>query len=170
MRPAISLSSKHTNLGPLLEVEMSKKCTPLWREAHLEGKSVKNWRVPSIFGSWDVEKNARPCGAKHISKSKCTKHFRLGPLLEGQMLKKWRELHFEVRNAKKSKQHIKTPHVRATFGRWSVVLCGRHKGSCTLAKVSKRWCFPACLKTNCGHGTFEEDLQRWISRGRPQEV
>ena len=24
------------NLGPLLEVEMSKKCTPLWREAHLE--------------------------------------------------------------------------------------------------------------------------------------
>jgi hypothetical protein len=42
VRPAISLSSKHTNLGPLLEVEMSKKCTPLWREAHLEVKSVKN--------------------------------------------------------------------------------------------------------------------------------
>ena len=27
---------KHTILGPLLEVVMSKKCTPLWREAHLE--------------------------------------------------------------------------------------------------------------------------------------
>ena len=26
----------------LLEVEMSKKCTPLWREAHFEVKSVKN--------------------------------------------------------------------------------------------------------------------------------
>ena len=26
--------NKHTILGPLLEVEMSKKCTPLWREAH----------------------------------------------------------------------------------------------------------------------------------------
>ena len=25
-------------LGPLLEVEMSKKCTPLWREAHFEVK------------------------------------------------------------------------------------------------------------------------------------
>ena len=25
-----------------LKVEMSKKCTPLWREAHLEVKSVKN--------------------------------------------------------------------------------------------------------------------------------
>ena len=25
-----------------LEVEMSKKCTPLWREAHFEVKSAKN--------------------------------------------------------------------------------------------------------------------------------
>ena len=31
-----------TGSGPLLEVEMSKKCTPLWREAHFEVKSVKN--------------------------------------------------------------------------------------------------------------------------------
>ena len=28
-------------LGPLLEVEMSKKCTPLWREAHIEVKMYK---------------------------------------------------------------------------------------------------------------------------------
>ena len=35
--------TKHTILGALLEVEMSKKCTPLWREAHFEVKSVKNW-------------------------------------------------------------------------------------------------------------------------------
>ena len=35
--------TKHRNLGPLLEVAMSKKCTPLWREAHFEVKSVKNW-------------------------------------------------------------------------------------------------------------------------------
>ena len=30
--------TKHTMLGPLLEVEMSKKCTPLWREAHFQVK------------------------------------------------------------------------------------------------------------------------------------
>ena len=35
---------------------MWKKCTPLWREAHLEVKSVKNRRVRSTFGSWDVKK------------------------------------------------------------------------------------------------------------------
>ena len=30
------------DVGALLQVEMSKKCTPLWREADLEVKSVKN--------------------------------------------------------------------------------------------------------------------------------
>jgi len=33
---------KHTSFGPLLEVEMWKKWTPLWREAHFEVKSAKN--------------------------------------------------------------------------------------------------------------------------------
>ena len=42
-----SKCTKHTRFGPHLEVEMSKKCTQLWREAHFH------------------------CGTKHISKSKC---------------------------------------------------------------------------------------------------
>ena len=58
-------------------------------------------------------KSARRCGAKHISKSKCTKHTMYGPLLEVQMSKKctplWREAHFEVKM-------LKTPGVRTTFG------------------------------------------------------
>ena len=33
-----SKCAKHTNVGPLLEVEMSKKRTPLWCEARLEVK------------------------------------------------------------------------------------------------------------------------------------
>ena len=51
-----SKCANHTRFGPLLEVEMSKKCTPLWREAHFEVKSVKNWRSRTTFGSCDVEK------------------------------------------------------------------------------------------------------------------
>ena len=199
--------TKHTSFGPLLEVAMSKKCTPLWREAHFEVKTYKTHQVRTTFGSWDVEKvyavvarstfwsqnvqntpgsdhfwklrcrkSVRRCGAKHILKSKCTKHqnvratfggsdvekvhavvarstfrsqnvqnttcsrhfWRFGcwksvrrcgakhiskskcttrhmfaPLLEVRMLKKctplWREAHFEVKM-------YKTPHVRATFG------------------------------------------------------
>ena len=121
-----------------------KNCAPLWREAHFEVKSVKNWRSRTTFGSWDVKKvhavvarstfpsqnvqntplsdhfwklrcrkSARRCGAKHISKSKCTKHTRSGPLLEVAMSKKctplWREAHFEVKM-------YKTHHARTTFG------------------------------------------------------
>ena len=71
-----SKCTKHTILGPLLEVAMSKKCTPLWREAHFQVKSVKNWRSRTTFGGSDVEK---------VSK-KCT------PL--------WREAHFEVKSVK----------------------------------------------------------------------
>ena len=51
-----SKCAKHTSSGPLLEVEMLKKCTPLWREAHFEVKSAKNWRSRTTFGSWDVKK------------------------------------------------------------------------------------------------------------------
>ena len=111
---------------------MSKKCTPLWREAHFQVKMYKTHQVRTTFGSYDVEKvhavvarstfpsqnvqntsasdhfwklrcqkSARRCGAKHISKSKCTKHTRFGPLLEVAMSKKctplWREAHFQVK-------------------------------------------------------------------------
>ena len=106
--------TKHTMLGPLLEVEMSKKCTPLWREAHFE---IKIYKTPPcsrpLLESSRCRKSARRCGAKHISKSKFTKRHMFAPLLEIRMLKKctplWREAHFEV-------QIFKTPHVRATFG------------------------------------------------------
>ena len=32
------------------EVEMSKKCTPLWREAHFEGKMIKRPQCRSTLG------------------------------------------------------------------------------------------------------------------------
>ena len=98
---------------------MSKKCTPLWREAHFEVKMYKAHQVRTTFGSWELRcrKSARRCGAKHISKSKCTKHTRSGPLLAVEMSKKctplWREAHFQV------KMH-KTHQVRTTFGSWDV--------------------------------------------------
>ena len=98
---------------PLLEVRTLKKCTPLWREADFEVKMCKTPYVRATFGGSDVAKSVRRCGAKHISKSKCTKHHMFAPLLEVRMLKKcmplWREAHFEVKM-------YKTPHGRATFG------------------------------------------------------
>ena len=140
---------------------MSKKCTPLWREAHFQVKMYKTHHSRTTFGSCDVEKvhavvarstfpsqnvekvhavlarstfpsqnvkitrgldhfwrfrcrkSARRCGAKHISKSKCTKHTSSGPLLEVEMSKKctplWREAHFQVKM-------LKSLGVWTTFG------------------------------------------------------
>ena len=42
---------KHTRFEPLLDVEMSKKCTPLWREAHFEVKMYKTHPSRTTFGS-----------------------------------------------------------------------------------------------------------------------
>ena len=68
-----SKCTKHTSSGPLLAVEMSKKCTPLWREAHFQVKMLKT-RGSDHFWRFRGRKSARRCGAKHISKSKCAKH------------------------------------------------------------------------------------------------
>ena len=79
------------------------------------------------------------------------------------MLKKctplWREAHSQV-------NMYKTLHVRATFGGSDVVSRGRRKGLCTSSKESKTWGFCGISKNDGKHGTFEEDLQRCIFRGR----
>ena len=47
---------KHTIVGPLLEVQISTKCTPLWREAHFQVKMYKTHHCRTTFGGSDVEK------------------------------------------------------------------------------------------------------------------
>ena len=75
-------------------------------------QNVQNTPASDHFRKFRCRKSARRCGAKRISKSKCTKHTLLGPLLEVEMSKKctplWREAHFQVKM-------YKTPHVRAAF-------------------------------------------------------
>jgi len=46
----VQSNTKRLNVGTLLEVEMSKKCTPLWREAHVEVKMYKAHHVRITFG------------------------------------------------------------------------------------------------------------------------
>ena len=76
-------------------------------------QNVQNTPGSDHFWKLRCRKSARRCGAKHISKSKCPKHTRFGPLLEVEMSKKctplWREAHFQVKMSK-------THQVRTTFG------------------------------------------------------
>ena len=95
------------------QVQMSKKCTPLWREAHFEVKMYKTHHSSDHFWKLPCRKSARRCGAKHISKSKCTKHLSVGPLLEVAMSKKCTPLRHE---ADFQVEMYKTLGVRTTFG------------------------------------------------------
>ena len=76
-------------------------------------QNVQNTWCSDHFWKLRCRKSARRCGAKHVSKSKCTKHLSVGPLLEVTMSKKctplWREAHFQVKM-------YKTHHVRTAFG------------------------------------------------------
>ena len=75
-------------------------------------QNVQNTPLSDHFWKLRCRKSSRRCGAKHISKSKCTKHTMYGPFLEVQMSKKctplWREAHFEI-------EMLKTLGVRTTF-------------------------------------------------------
>ena len=50
-RLAEAAGAKYVSFGPLLEVELLKKCTPLWREAHFEDKMYKTHQLRTTFGS-----------------------------------------------------------------------------------------------------------------------
>ena len=67
-------------------------------------QNVENTSCADHFWKLRCRKSARRCGTKHISKSKCTKHNILGPLLEVDMSKKctplWHEAYFHVKSAK----------------------------------------------------------------------
>ena len=155
-----SKCTKHQGFGPLLEVQMSKKCMPLWREAHVEVKmykthhartllevemlkkctplwheahfEVKMHKTPFSDHFWKLRcwKSARRCGAKHILKSKCTKHTRSGPLLEVAMSEK---VHAVV--------------ARSTFPSQNVqnTTCSRHfwRFGCRKSAVVARSTFPS---------------------------
>ena len=75
-------------------------------------QNVQSTTCSDHFWKLRCRKSARRCCAKHISKSKCTKHFSSGAFLEVEMSKTftplWREAHFQV-------NMYKTPQLRSAF-------------------------------------------------------
>ena len=108
-----SKCTKHTIVGPTFGSWDVEKVHAVVARSTFRSQNVQNTTCSRHFWRFRCRKSARRCGAKHISKSKCTKHTLVGPLLEVEMSKKctplWREARFEVKM-------YKTPHVRATFG------------------------------------------------------
>ena len=93
---------------------MSKKCTPLWREVHIQVKMHKTHHCRTTFGSCDVEKvhavvvrSTFP--SQNVQNTPGPDHFFLEVAMSKKCTPLWREAHFEVKM-------YKTHHARTTFG------------------------------------------------------
>ena len=49
-----------------------KSCTPVWREAHFQVKSVKNWRSRTTVGSCDAARSTFP--SQNVQSTTCLDH------------------------------------------------------------------------------------------------
>ena len=118
--------------GPLLKVEMFKKCTPLWHEAHFQVKTYKAHHSQTTFGSCNVEKvhaivARRTFRGKNVQNAPAWDHF----------------LVFRCRKSVRrcGAKHTSKSKVSKTLGLgplldgqmlFYVVLPGMRKGFCTL--------------------------------------
>ena len=75
-------------------------------------QNVQNTRGTDHFWNLRCRKSARRCGAKHISKSKCTKHLSFGPLLGVDVEK----VHAVVARSTFPSQNVQNTPGRTTFG------------------------------------------------------
>ena len=108
-------------------------------------QTVKNTAGSDHFWKLRCPKSVRRCGAKHISKSKCTKHLSFGVLVEVAMSKKC--------SARRSgAKHISKSKVENTEGFGALWSFCKTRGFCSSSKNDGR------------RGTFEEDLQRCTSQ------
>ena len=174
-----SKCTKHTTFGPLLEVEMSQKCTPLWREAHFQ---VKMYKTPDSdhFWSWDVEevhavvarstflsqnvqntpfsdhfwklrcrKIARRCGAKNICESKCTKH---------QIRTTFGSWDVEKVHAVVARSTFRSQNVQSTpfSDQFWKLRCRRSARRCGAKHISKSKCTKHQIRTTFGSWDVEE--------------
>ena len=112
---------KKLSSGALFEVEMSNKRTPLWHEADLQGKNVKNGLSRTTVEIWDVE--------KHM------------PL--------WCEAHLQPKNVKNWRSRTtfgRRHHVHAVVAR-STFACQK----CEKPTVSDHFCTSGCRKSAHNH-------------------
>ena len=109
-----SKCTKHTMFGPFLEVAMSKKCTPLWREAHFQVKMYKAPQLRSTFGGSDVISRGRRKGLCTFSKVSKTWAFPKTMASVGHLKRIWTDA-FRVAGA--VQQTCSFRYVRRS-GRW----------------------------------------------------
>ena len=144
-----------------------KNCKMLWREAHFQVKSVKNWPVRTTLGSWDDEKLHAVVARSTCPSQKCKSwgvRITLGswdnPKVHAVVARStFRSQNVQSTSAsdrfwklrcRKSAYRCgaKPRYARTTFRLSDVVSRGRRKGLCTVSKVSKPWRFWSISKND----------------------
>ena len=167
-----SKRAKHTSFGALLEVEMSKKCTPLWREAYFQVKAGKTHHSRTTFGSWDVEKvhavvARSTCWSQNVQNTPASDHFWK---LRCRKSARWHAVVARCTfRSQKCKKLMGTEHSFLTVKMSSCVAGAR---DCAHSqKCSKTWRLCGSSKTWAGVGHFKricEDASR--AAGAVQET
>ena len=135
------------------------------KQAHFEVKTYKAHQRRTTFGSWDVEKvhavvvrstfpsqNVQSTPAPdHFWKLRCRKSAVYVVVVRST---------FPIQNVQR--HNMLEPLLKVQM--WFCVAGARNL--CALPNVSKTWGFCSISKSDGRHGTFAEDLQRCISRGR----
>ena len=172
---------------------MSKKCTPLWREAHFQVKMWKTHQLRTTFGSWDVEKVHAVVArstfrSQNVQNTPLSDHFwklrcrKVHAVVARSTfnISKWKcTKHtmygplLEVQMSKKCtplwrEAHFqvkmyKTHHVRTIFGGSEVVSRGRRKGLWTLSKVRETWGFCSIFKHNYHYTTLHSNTLHYTT-------
>jgi len=156
---------KTDGLGPLFDAQMSKKCTLFWREAHFQVKMYKTHHVRTTFGGSDVEfrKSGCRCGAKHISKSKCTKHTMFGPLLEAEM-SSCEKVHAVVARSTVPSPNVKNTRVSDHFWRFRCRFPSLHFNSLHYTTWHDTTLHFERLRCSSVRPAPAQQIDRWIER------
>ena len=99
-------------------------------------QNAQNTLWSDHFWKLRCRKSARRFGAKHISKSKCTKHTMFGPLLEVEMSKK---VHAIVARSTFRSQNVKSTRGSASDHFWKL-RCRKSARYCGAKHIWKSTC------------------------------
>ena len=138
-----------------------KNCTPLWSEAHFQVKMYKTPQLRGTFRSCDVEKVHAVVArstfrSQNVQSTPAPDHF-------------WK-LRCRKSARRCGAKHIWMSKVEKSVGYGALLdvqMCFRVAGAMHLVKSEQHVRVLCSTSKNDGrHGPFDEDLQRWISRGR----
>ena len=99
-------------------------------------QNVQNTPRSDHFWKLRCRKSARRCGAKHISKSKCTKHTSSGPLLEVAIDRNVEKVHAVVARSTFRSQNVK--NTRGSDHFWGFG-CRKSARRCALISILFMW-------------------------------